>query len=561
MNAKVIDDHSPETANKEIAILQITRIGDILQTCHAVRLLKINHPEYNVTLIARKQFAEPVKFLIDQIFDDVKIIDFKRSINLADGFSGSLKNIKNILKDINTKKFSASINLSFSKSSSYLHSMINSDHKIGPYYNEANHKVIHDKWSQYLFSSVMRGDLNPFNLVDLFSNIIGVKKDNTHLTNSNFSKEKKENILLHPFASLEKKYWKSNKWSEVILRVLEANKDITIHIAGSSSDKDGYEKIVNVPILEKYRSRIKPLLGKSLSELYAQVDDTYLFVGHDSMIGNLLSFKNIKTITISLGTVRPMETAPYSINNYILSSKTKCYPCFPDTPCEFYKCHGDIPYQVLQEVISQLLISNKVEKEQFLKRVSPFHMNSVNISKTTVNKVGHLTLSDVLDEYQTERDVFRDFYRTIWSYAFSEVDVISPLPNISEATASSLGKQAQTVVHLFELAEFGKKYSRYILEEISKKAPEINKIKDYSKKIDEVDRLLDVLVEANELIAPIVDYGVVAKSNLSGNNLVSLTESSFYVYQEMSNAASIIHEFLTKLNLTNTNQQTPRKSL
>ena len=63
MNAKVIDDHSPETANKEIAILQITRIGDILQTCHAVRLLKINHPEYKVTLIARKQFLQVLIYL------------------------------------------------------------------------------------------------------------------------------------------------------------------------------------------------------------------------------------------------------------------------------------------------------------------------------------------------------------------------------------------------------------------------------------------------------------------------------------------------------------------
>ena len=175
MNAKVIDDqHSPETAKKEIAIVQITRIGDILQTCHAVRLLKVNHPEYNVTLIARKQFAAPVLFLINQIFDDVHLLDFKRSINLGDGFNGSLENIREYIKDINKKKYSASINLSFSKTSSYLHTLINSDHKIGPYYNDVNSKVIHDKWSQYLYSTVMRGDLNPFNLVDLFSNIIGV---------------------------------------------------------------------------------------------------------------------------------------------------------------------------------------------------------------------------------------------------------------------------------------------------------------------------------------------------------------------------------------------------
>ena len=255
-----------------------------------------------------------------------------------------------------------------------------------------------------------------------------------------------------------------------------------------------------------------------------------------------------------------METVPYSLKNYVLSPKTKCYPCFPDTPCEFYKCHGDIPYQVLQESIIQLIENNTISKENFISKVSPFHMNSVNIHETSVNTVGHIVLQNVLDEYQSEKEVFQNFYRTIWSYSFSEVDVNCPLPNISESTTNNLKRLSDTVTHLFELSEFGKKYSRYILEEVSKKSPEISKIKDYSKKIDEVDRLLDVLVEANNLIAPIVDYGVVAKSNLQGNNLVTLTESSFYVYQEMSNAASIIHEFLSKLSLTNI-QNAPGKSL
>lgn len=545
-----------DPAAKHLAIIQVTRIGDILQTCHAARLLKINHPDIKISLIARKQFIEPIRFLVTQIFDHIHSLDLKSSINLNDGMSGSVYNIKKQLKAVNHIEYSASINLSFSKSSSYLHSLIKSKHKIGPHYNLKNEKIIQDKWSQYLFASVMRGALNPFNLVDLFSNIIGVEKKSTHLSNKEFSQAKKDNILIHPFASHDKKYWKSSKWTEVIYRILSENKDVTIHIAGSSEDQEKYDEIVNVPILEKVKERIRPIIGQSLSDLYKQVDETYLFIGHDSMLGNLLSFKNIKTITVSLGTVRPLETAPYAINNIVLAPKTSCYPCFPNTKCEFYKCHGDIPYQALQGVVNQLLKSNNFNKKEFVTEVSPFHLNSVSINKTTVNNVGQLIFENLLDDFQTAKDVFIEFYRTIWSYTFSEVDIeVAPL-NINQQTKAVLSSQAQTIAHIYELTEFGKKYSRYILEEISNKTPDITKIKSFSKKIDEIDRLLDVLTETSPYIAPIIDYGTVAKSNLHGDNLVQLTESSFYIYQEMANCASIIYEFLTKLDLVKHNEQT-----
>ncbi len=549
MSARIVSDNPINPAEKHLAIIQVTRIGDILQTCHAARLLKINHPNIKLTLIARRQFVEPVAFLVNQVFDNVHALDFKKNINLNSGFSGSLLNIKRAMKEVNNVRFSASINLSFSKMSSYLHSVINSEHKIGPHFSVQNQKVIQDKWSQYLYATVMRGDLNPFNLVDLFSNIIGVEKKSTHLSNKEFSKQEKNNLLIHPFASSDKKKWKESKWTEVIYRLLGENEKLTIYITGSSHDQEAYSKIVNVPILEKFKDRIKPFIGHKLSELYQLVDDTFLFVGHDSMVGNLLSFKNIKTVTISLGTVRPLETAPYAINNYVLSPKTSCFPCFPKTKCEFYKCHGDIPYQALVGTINGLLKSNMIDIETFTKEVTPFHLSSVSLNKTSVNRSGQLIFENALEDYIDIKELFQSFYRTIWSYTFSEVDVEINNLNMSDSTKSLVSAHAQTVAHIFELSEFGKKYSRYILEEISNKTPDISKIKGFSKKIDEVDRLLDVLIETSPYIAPIVDYGVVAKSNLYGDNLVQLTESSFYIYQEMANCASIIYEFLSKLNL------------
>ncbi|EQC51856.1 glycosyltransferase family 9 protein, partial [Bacteriovorax sp. DB6_IX] len=423
MSAEKVLQVPPQEEKKTIALIQITRIGDILQTCHTARLLKINHPNFKIILVARKQFVEPIRFIAEQVFDQIHAIDFKGSINLTDGVEGSTKNLLNQVKEINAQNISASINLSFSKTSCYFHALIKSSHKLGPYFDLSHNKIIQDKWSQYLYSSVMRGDLNPFNLVDLFGSIVGVNKANTHLSNKEYSQEKKTNILLHPFASLDKKRWQENKWTEVIFKLLKERKDLKIYIAGSRHDQAGFDKIISNPILADLKNRVIPLLGQPLTELYKKVDSSFLFIGHDSMVSHLLSFKNVKSLTVSLGTVRPQETAAYALNNYILSPKTKCFPCFPDTKCDFYQCHADIPYQAVISMTNQLLDANSINTEQLKKDVSAFHLNSITINKTSVNKVGQLTLKNVLEDELSAREIYRSFYQIIWSYCFSEIDL------------------------------------------------------------------------------------------------------------------------------------------
>ena len=66
---------STEINKKTICVLQITRIGDVIQTCQACAKLKEVHPEIRLVLIARAQFVRPLKFITDQIFDKVYSIN------------------------------------------------------------------------------------------------------------------------------------------------------------------------------------------------------------------------------------------------------------------------------------------------------------------------------------------------------------------------------------------------------------------------------------------------------------------------------------------------------
>lgn len=557
MNAVKTQESKPKT----IAILQTTRIGDILQTTHAIKLLKENHPEYRVLLIARKKFATPIMFLLEECFDKVVTIEHKTTFNNIETTRDLISNFKRQMKEINDEDIDVSINLSFSKSSTYLHSLIKSANKVGPHFNNMHERVIEDKWSQYLYSTVMRGDLNPYNLVDLFSAIIGTKKKLTHLSNKEYTLDCKTKLLIHPFASNAKKQWKPNRWVEVIYQTLKKNTDVEISICGSSADEATANEIRNSELLRPYSNRLNLWIGLELKDLYNRVNENFLFVGHDSMIGNLLSFKKVKTLTISLGTVRPHETTPYALDNYNLAPATACAPCFPKDECKDFKCHNDVPYNITHQCIGQLLKSNHINIQELHNTCSTLSLNKVKLYKSDMIDNGDVIIKELLHKDQDAKEVMRTFYHIAWSSIINEVNVAMDIPVINREAKAQLSAHVKGIETLYELSEFGKKYSRYIIEEVSKNTPSIEEIKKFSAKIDEVDRLTDFIVSSYPLLAPVIDFSKVAKNNLAGHNIVKLSESAFYIYNEVSIFCSVLYEFFEKCSLINKEKPTARENV
>jgi len=553
----------PENYTTTLAIVQLTRFGDLIQTSQAIEELRRNHPEYRVILIARSQFAKPLDFILKKSFDKTYYLDSSKLFanSEIDGLKASTMGMNQFLNEIASESIEVLINLSFSKSSAYLSSLIKSQHKIGSFFDFNNKMQINDKWSQLLFATVMRGSLNPFALVDLFKNIIGVKSAEQKETPTNL-KNRVNTVIVHPFASQERKAWKAEKWVEVIYRTLKENDTYTVQLVGARNEVLKSQMITENPLLKIYSHRIQNLTGKtSLVELSAELKKAKLFVGHDSMVGHLAAISNTPTLTISLGSVRPQETTPYHPNAYNLAPRTKCFPCFPTDACSFNQCHHDIPYQIVSASIKQLLDKQEITAEWVKTAVSSFHISSVNFYRSRFQK-GHMVLDSLIDNHVDGPDIFRSLYKLAWSFVINNTDENLPFPKLTPHTHRDLLDALTGLQHLFELSEFGKKYSRYILEEISSQTPSISKIKEYSKKIDEIDQLQAMVLKTSPNLAPIVDYLAVRKANLHGDSVVKLTESSYYAFEESASVCSIMFELIEnaisehKLSSGKTNNRT-----
>ena len=78
-----------------VGIIQMTRIGDLIQTSIAASVLKRENPTAKLTLICREKFGKNIEFILRKTFDDIIYISPKRFFS-AD--HEHLSNVKEKLK-------------------------------------------------------------------------------------------------------------------------------------------------------------------------------------------------------------------------------------------------------------------------------------------------------------------------------------------------------------------------------------------------------------------------------------------------------------------------------
>lgn len=527
--------------NKSFLIIQLNRIGDIIQTFQACRQLKFENPEIKLHLICRNNFGIALDFLLRDTFDN--IFYFERDDILSTRtLNSSLENASNFFDKINSFNYSASINLSFCKTSSYLNSLVQSHVKLGLRYNLSGELAIKDSWSQLIYSSVMNSTLTPFNLVDLFRNILGARKINT-LTNYNNSNSKF--VVIHPFASDAKKRWGATKWAEVIYQLLKNNNGLEIILVGGKNEVNESKRLVGSPILTSFLDRVKNYIGKkNIQEVYEVLKDSRLFIGHDSMVSHLASIAGVKALILSLGSVRPYETSSYGFNKFVLTPVASCYPCNLSDKCEHLKCHNEISHQLVSNISNQLFRSDTFDIKELYENVATFHFENANLYITQLEEETGQTLIPIINKYNKIDNVFLTLYTYMWNLLIANKEVKLAIPDINKITASELSRYLDGINNLYELSNFAIQYTNELLDQAESKNPSTIKIKSISERLIEVDNLTLLSRKPFPLLSPIIDYNFVNKANIDAENIVDVAKMSLLKYHQAANGYAVLYELM-----------------
>lgn len=547
-----------EKSNPALAIVQLSKQDDLILTAKAIEDFKRTHPQMRTILVCHAKEIQGIEFLFENCIDQIYPIDLNKLVHsqLTAGLKGSFYSLNETITQLNNEQLDVVVNLSQNQTAAYFMSLIEAKFRVGPYMTKENSIFVEDKWSQILRTSVLRGNLNPYNIVDLYRNIIGLKSQPL-LTTQDLGRE--NTIIINPFSMNEKAGWRPEKWVEVIYKTLKDNKDVNVKIVGERIHHLKSQLLIENPLLKQFTTRVENFTGKlSNKQFLDMIKPAKVFLTHQSKMSQLASFSTTPTILVSLGTSNHIETSPYNNNTYIVSPNIDCYPCAENKSCTTLECHHDIPYQAVVSLTQMLVKNGEITTKQIFEQITSFHLKSIAIEKSSITS--QQTLKRLDKGLNETNEAMRSIYNLAWSFVINDTEVKLDSLRLTEQSQRDFENAVGALEYFYELSEFGKKYSRYILEEMAAKSPSIESIKKYSNKIDEIDQFQKMIINRSRLLSPLIEYHSMRKAYLIGENIVDLTESSFFAFEEASQLSSVLFE-LMQMTLQQNKQDDHRKMI
>ncbi|MBI5057053.1 MAG: glycosyltransferase family 9 protein [Nitrospirae bacterium] len=559
MNAKV----------KEILIINLTRMGDLLQTTPLMSGLKKENPGVRITLLINSSFVGICKGI--PFIDELIVFDMHgfrdRLLNKEYSFIENYRFLEDLINRISGKEYDLAMNLTHSRISALMISLVRAKEKRGFTVDPEGHRVIKHPWLRYFFNVVPNRDYNPFHIVDMYLKAGGVMPSRKGLIYETPREDEKksgelladqkvtENELLigiHLGASKSDKTWPVSSFAALADMITE-RLGARILLFGSTSETDlgsEFEKLV--------KSRPINFIGKTgIGELAALLKKCSLLISNDTGPLHLATAAGTKVIDIFTANVHFLETGPYGEGHYVIQADIPCVPCSFNVQCSNMVCKEVIKPEIVFEVVKE-----SMGKESVLYEAGSL-LRDIQVYRTRFEDNGLLGFSPLLKRQLKKEILYRILYREVWTRDFEKTDgdtepvynsicrelsTFYALNNL-EGISLSLGRDIIMLEHLSGLAKDGLELAGVIAEEAGNSDPDIIKLKKTWECLKEIDNKIEIAGHTNPhfmLFTTIFIYSIEA---LEGDDLLCLADNTRSIYKGLLAGSAYMLQLMTKLKL------------
>jgi len=555
---------------KEILIINLTRMGDLLQTTPLMAGFKEANPGVRITLLISSSFAGICKGI--PFIDELIVFDMHgfrdRLLNKKYSLIENYRFIEDLINRISGKEYDLAMNLTHSRISALMISLVKAKEKRGFTVDSEGHRVIKHPWLRYFFNVVPNREYNPFHIVDMYLKSGGVrperkglifemsgddeKKSGDFLKDRNISKNELL-IGIHLGASKSDKTWPVSSFA-LLADMITERLGARILLFGSLSETDlgcEFEKIVTSPPVN--------LIGKTgIGELAAFLKRCSLLVSNDTGPLHLATAVGTKVVDIFTANVHFLETGPYGDGHYVIQADIPCVPCSFDVRCNNMICKEVIKPEIVFEVLKESL-----GKGLTLSEIAPEQVKDVQVYRTHFEDSGLLGFSPLFKRHLKKEILYRILYREVWTRDTDGTDgntevvynsICRELSSAYELTdlddmTASLGRDIMMLEHLSGLAKDGSELAGVIADEAGNKDPDAVKLKETWERLQETDKKIEIAGHTNPhfmLFTTIFKYSIEA---LEGNGLLSLADNTRSIYKDLLSGSAYMLQLMRKLKL------------
>ena len=551
-----------------ILILNLTRMGDLIQTTPLIQGLREQNPDCRITMLANAKFAGILKFVegIDELVtldihqfgskDGADEADLLKVYDYLDGVASTLK----------AKNFDQLINLSHSKLSAAMSLLLNVPDGRGILSTPRGTRIVKNPWLVYFTAFLAFRRQSRFNLVDVVlrgagltpgpSTRLSLTPDESAILGTRRKMEEmgvKEGDILVGFqagASREDRRWSPRNFAKVA-DALAKSMNAKIVLFGAASEKqlgDEIESATSAPIIN--------LLGKtSLPELVAWVKRVNLLVTNDTGTMHISAAVGTPIVALFFVHARCEETGPYCDGAIILQADISCAPCSHQSPCDHYSCLEYITAEDVCAVCKSMLRGEPLSFED-----TPF-FKRVKLYRSRLRESGGVDFvpmrKDTLDKYELFAYLYERLFTTAlpnWDTPERMVtgaDVFEPALNelnnrFSPPSPEDLGKWVERAVE-------GAEKLRSIARETVKLTVKIATLKTSQALADTADRLgkldeeIGTIADTHEAIGPLAYVYRRRLENFEGDDPASLARQARTAAQWLERVASLFMDAIKKV--------------
>jgi len=549
---------------KKVLVHNFTRMGDLLQSTPLLEGIK--KAGYEVVLAVHKSFSEICKGFpfVDKImpFDSDTL---KEKMMKDDNFVDCFLYVKNYIQMLKRERFDMVINLSHSRQSAVLLSILDVRDTRGVIMDGEGNLFTLNPWANYFKNMSLNRLFSPFNLVDIYKRMGNIKDGPRRLYYEVLQEERdfagrmlrkygvEEGDLLvgiQPGASEDTRRWPPEAFADLIKRLKE-DLHAKIIIFGTSS-----EIPLGREIEERCQLPVVNVMGTTtLSQLAALLENCRLLITNDTGTMHLAVAVGTKVVALFMGPALYYQTGPYGEDHLIIQTLAPCAPCVYSMRCPNPLCKQYITPSMVFQVAKLALQENSLNGDDYVS----IDNAKVEVLKSGFDGDGFLTFRPLQKTSINLRKFLMLTFKEAWKVILDGKPMEEAISDLSDEmrfyhsslSIPELREELFSVLEggnrLIELSMEGIDLTAQLLAEAVKDSLDIDRIRRLTQRIEDLDERIKIFGSTREEFREFTYMFKFGKENLQGNQLLSLTEQTMALYKELKRQIEITSCLIRKV--------------
>jgi ADP-heptose:LPS heptosyltransferase len=526
---------------KNVFILNLTRLGDMLQTWPTIAGLHELHPDARVTVCVDRNFAEVCRGLpgVDRVWE-IELDRLGRLLldDRMDGLRAGYHMVEDLVAALRAERFDLALNYSSSRMSAVLMALIGVPDTRGWTMTADGHRLIAQRWSRLFSASALHRRQAPFNLVDCYKRAAGVSAGPQRLafTVPEDARTSAQALLaahgwtqepLIAFqlgASRAVRRWPAASFI-ALGREIEARLGARILLCGGSGEQ---------PVAAEIAAGLGPCAldatGRtSIPVLSALLERADVLVTGDTGPMHLAVAVGTAVVALFFGPALPVDTGPYAADQLCLHADVACAPCDHNVTCLQPFCR-----EVLAPAAVAAAVVARRAGDWTALAAAADRWPTLRWYRTTFDPEGLFDLAPLGTRAPSAGEELRRCYRALWK---------AVLDGTRPATGKRLPGAAAIARQFAALASSGAAQAR-VVESLAVEGRDLDRLEAAARGLEARDDELLRLGAIHDPVALLAQMFRFDKESIEGEDVARLATATRRLHEDLETQAQLLSELL-----------------